>query len=171
MVRSYLKKRCPEEPRMFLLVEHPGLLGYTSGGLVLACYREKRDTRPLSYILGKRRSRKPIVNGSDPRGSESKHLPIREGSRSEAMLYNVRIQPATTVHTVCFTLFVSTRKKILDFFFKQQTIEFRVSMETNIVAKRARYIPMSYNIYPPAFFTGFLRGRDNDNNHLFLLFS
>ena len=157
---------------MFLLLEHPGLLGYTSGGFELACYREKRDTRLRQTSSLKAESRKPIVNRSDPRGSESKLFSIRNRSRSKAMLYNVRMQPTSTVHTVCFTLFVSTRPKNLEIVFKQVTIEFEDRMETNIVAKRACYILMSYNIsYPLACFNVILAWqRDNDNNNLHVIF-
>lgn len=81
------------------------------GGLNWPAIETNTISGPCSASSVNAESREPIVNRRGPRGSESKHFPIRNRSRSKAMLYNVIMQPAITVHTVCFTLPVSTRSR------------------------------------------------------------
>ena len=101
-VRSYLNKSALRNQECSYSWNTQGCSDTHLGGLSWPAIEKSAIPGPCRTSSLKAESRKPIVDGSDPRGSESKHFPIRD--RSQAMLYNVRMQPAATVHTVSHCL-------------------------------------------------------------------
>lgn len=106
----------------------------------------------------KAESRQLFVDRSVPKWSESKISPEEKPKRGDAV-WHWNLNPPYYPHCR-FRIFAITRTMIF------YNSERRVSMETSIVAKRARFIPMSYCIHPRAFSSWHSRGKEDNNNNI-----
>lgn len=145
---------------MALLVEHPGLPGHTFGVYIGLLSRKIRyQALVVGYRLkskAENRSSTEVIRKADP--NKKVHL-----ADAEARLCCITLDCNPYYCPRCLFLFDYKTKLITNV--RPKNLE-----GNNTVAKRASYIPMSWDsIHPRAFSTFDSRGKNNSNNNLHVI--